>query len=443
MMKQGSDQSPTVSILVSTYNWSSVLACALRSIQLQTFEDYEVLVVGDGCTDDSETVVASFNDRRFKWHNLERNYGSQWAPNNHGLREARGTWIAYLGHDDIWYPTHLASALSVAATTRADLVAGVMILYGPAGSGYRAISGVFDNGEYSPADFMPPSSILHQSSIISRIGYWKDPETIEIPVDCEFLQRAVAAGTKVSSTNELSVFKFNAAWRRDAYKRKDATEQQDILNRIESGKDFRQGELLGVLQAACAGTFFRVMMPIAGSAGEYHNRNRIFKGMNNASDMARAEHLDRATRFFLDNQFAPFEWHSTEVHDRFGSFRWSGPLSKSSVDLPVRLDQDFAFRVHIVGVIRNETLDALRLFANDQLLPFQFERTAEETIMLSGHLSSSFSSMKTEPIRLSFEVKQTARPIDLGLNQDSRSLGIAVNWIELAPESCRGRVKRG
>jgi hypothetical protein len=437
MMTQRSHQNPTVSVLVSTYNWSAALACALRSIQLQTFADYEVLVVGDGCTDDSEAVVGSFGDPRFTWHNLERNYGSQWAPNNHGLRKARGKWIAYLGHDDIWYPTHLASALSAAAAKGSNVVAGVMILYGPPGSGYRAVSGVFDKEGCSPADFMPPSSILHRRSIVSRVGYWKDPQTIELPADCDFLQRAVAVGGKVISTNELSVFKFNAAWRRDAYKRKDTAEQQGMLGRIESGHDFRQEELLDVLRAACAGAFSGIRMPIAEPAGENYNRNRIFKGMGAAYAVASPQHIDHTVRFSLDNQFAPFEWHRTEMDDRFGSFRWSGPLRKSSVDLPVRFDQDLVLRVHIVNLIRNERLAALKLFANDQPLAFQIEWTAEKTVLLNAKLSRGLFGTKNEPVRLSFEVEHMVRPIHLGMNQDSRSLGIAVNWIELAPQRDR------
>src|SRR5581483_3163283 len=105
---QGTDGSaPAVSIVVATYNWSSALRCALRSIQLQSVRDFEVLVVGDGCTDDSETVVRSFEDPRFRWANLPRNHGGQYAPNNHGLDLARADWVAYLGHDDIWHPRHL------------------------------------------------------------------------------------------------------------------------------------------------------------------------------------------------------------------------------------------------------------------------------------------------------------------------------------------------
>ncbi len=217
---------PTVSVVVATYNWSSALACALRSVQLQTFEDYEVLVVGDGCTDDSEAIVATFNDKRFRWHNLERNYGSQWAPNNYGLAAASGEWIAYLGHDDIWYPTHLASCLRTSGEQAADLVAGVTILYGPPGSGFRAVSGVYPDGHYARSDFMPPSSILHRRSLVEQIGPWKDPETIALPTDCAFLRDATDAGARIASTAELTVFKFNAAWRRDAYKHKDVAEQK-------------------------------------------------------------------------------------------------------------------------------------------------------------------------------------------------------------------------
>jgi glycosyltransferase involved in cell wall biosynthesis len=55
---------PQVTVIIPTYNRSQTLACALRSLRLQTFEDFEVWAVGDGCTDESEQVVASFHDSR-------------------------------------------------------------------------------------------------------------------------------------------------------------------------------------------------------------------------------------------------------------------------------------------------------------------------------------------------------------------------------------------
>lgn len=84
---------PLVSVIVSTYNWSSVLRYALLSAQSQTFREFEVLVIGDGCTDDSEEVVASLGDPRFRWENLPVNHGHQSAANNRGLALARGKWV--------------------------------------------------------------------------------------------------------------------------------------------------------------------------------------------------------------------------------------------------------------------------------------------------------------------------------------------------------------
>ena len=59
---------PQVTVIIAAYNWSSVLRLAVDSVLRQTFEDYELWVIGDACTDDSEQVVRSFRDPRVHWH---------------------------------------------------------------------------------------------------------------------------------------------------------------------------------------------------------------------------------------------------------------------------------------------------------------------------------------------------------------------------------------
>ncbi len=99
-----SPSAPSVTVIVPTFNSSATLRLALQSVLNQEFQDFEVWVVGDGCTDDSAQVALSFNDNRINWINLAQNSGSPAAPNNEGLRRARGRYIAYLGHDDLWFP---------------------------------------------------------------------------------------------------------------------------------------------------------------------------------------------------------------------------------------------------------------------------------------------------------------------------------------------------
>jgi len=58
------EQSPTVTVVIPTYNSSGTLRLSLETVLWQDFVDFEVWVVGDGCTDDSETIISSFGDTR-------------------------------------------------------------------------------------------------------------------------------------------------------------------------------------------------------------------------------------------------------------------------------------------------------------------------------------------------------------------------------------------
>jgi glycosyltransferase involved in cell wall biosynthesis len=225
---------PLVSVIIATYNWSSVLRLALHSVLWQTEQDFEVLVVGDGCTDDSETVVRSFGDARVHWHNLPRNFGHQSAPNNAGLRLARGRYTAYLGHDDIWHPEHLRTLVAAIARAEADFSSSLVQMIGPRGSNYREIAGIYPKGGYAGAQGLPVSGVLHRRDVVARIGEWKDYRTVWRNPDVDFEVRAVEARMKFVSTGELTVFKFNSAIRKNCYREKPFHEQSACIRRIEN-----------------------------------------------------------------------------------------------------------------------------------------------------------------------------------------------------------------
>jgi glycosyltransferase involved in cell wall biosynthesis len=117
----GRPLAPLVTVIVATFDSRLTMASALASAQRQTCPDFEVWVVGDACTGDSECAVTALADPRFAWTNLARNSGSQSGPNNEGLRRARGRYVAHLGHDDLWFPWHLATLLEAAARDAAGV----------------------------------------------------------------------------------------------------------------------------------------------------------------------------------------------------------------------------------------------------------------------------------------------------------------------------------
>ena len=86
------------SVIVPTYNRRRELVRALKSVQAQTLEDFEVIVVDDGSADDPSSVVSSLGDPRFRCV-VQENRGAT-AARNHGARLATGEYITFLDCDD-------------------------------------------------------------------------------------------------------------------------------------------------------------------------------------------------------------------------------------------------------------------------------------------------------------------------------------------------------
>lgn len=236
---------PLVSVIIATYNWSSVLRYAVQTVLWQTFQDFELWVIGDACTDDSEEVVASFGDARIRWHNLTENSGSQAIPNNKGLEMARGGYIAYLNHDDVWHPRHLETLVAALKSQNADLAYAITSEMVP--PHFRFVKGVSPSGQYPYPMFFTPSSIMHRHDMVDEIGLWKDHRQIYLPPDRDFLDRAYRAGKKFVPTNELTVFRFPSAGRLNAYVEKPSHEQAEYIQRIQSEADFLYHEMMKIL----------------------------------------------------------------------------------------------------------------------------------------------------------------------------------------------------
>ncbi len=197
---------PLVTVITATYNGQRTLPFTLRSVINQDFENFEMWVVGDGCTDDSESIVKSIRDPRLNWVNLPTNSGSQSVPNNEGLRRARSQYIAFIGQDDLWFPWHLSSLIKIIESKVADFAHAFTISIGKNGKFWS--KGPPRKGSSYKYHGFPPSSWLHKREIVDVIGYWRPPESLGCGIDYDFTKRAYLAGLKIVFSPELGVLKF-------------------------------------------------------------------------------------------------------------------------------------------------------------------------------------------------------------------------------------------
>lgn len=95
-----------VSIIMPSYNTGKFIAKSIHSVQKQTYSNWELLIVDDYSTDDTDEVVLQFQDPRIRYLKNSENSGAA-ISRNRALKEARGRWIAFLDSDDLWKPEKL------------------------------------------------------------------------------------------------------------------------------------------------------------------------------------------------------------------------------------------------------------------------------------------------------------------------------------------------
>lgn len=96
---------PKYSVVIAVYNKEKYIANTLQSVLDQSYDDFEIVVVNDGSTDQSDSIIRSFKDPRISYYPQE-NQGAG-AARNTAIEKANCEWIALLDADDRWYPNFL------------------------------------------------------------------------------------------------------------------------------------------------------------------------------------------------------------------------------------------------------------------------------------------------------------------------------------------------
>jgi glycosyltransferase involved in cell wall biosynthesis len=188
---------PCFSVVVPVYNRADEIEAALRSVLAQTEQDFEVLVIDDGSSDDPASVVAGFGDPRIRCVRQENRGGS--AARNHGIDLARGRFVAFLDSDDRFLPEHLATMRALLEQT--ENTAGYAPMIVERGSGIhfvkppRAPAVNEHMAEYLLCDrgFVPTTTLVVPRDWAARVRYG---EHMPFAQDTDFAIRLYLAGCR-------------------------------------------------------------------------------------------------------------------------------------------------------------------------------------------------------------------------------------------------------
>jgi glycosyltransferase involved in cell wall biosynthesis len=179
--------SPVVSITMVSRNRAHCIGDAIRSVQAQSFADWELIVIDDGSTDGTRDAVAKFTrDPRIRY---------VWQPpqgmakaRNHSLRLARGVFIAYLDDDNLFYPDFLAAAVDTfSRKPDVDCLYGALVADIRLDGGPRIWCDPFDRERLVRQNFIDMGMLVHRYELIERYG--GIDESIEWACDWDLVLR--------------------------------------------------------------------------------------------------------------------------------------------------------------------------------------------------------------------------------------------------------------
>lgn len=116
-----------ISIIVPLYNKAATIERCIKSVLAQTYDDWELLIIDDGSTDDSSKIVERYSDNKKIRYHYKKNGGVSSA-RNLGIKLAKGEWITYIDADDYFLPEALQILFKIAIKTHTRVAAANFLI---------------------------------------------------------------------------------------------------------------------------------------------------------------------------------------------------------------------------------------------------------------------------------------------------------------------------
>lgn len=247
-------KTPKVSVIIPTYNRGDHLRICLKSIQEQSYRNFEVIICDDGSTDNTRNVIKEFNEHLNINYIQDVNFGGPARPRNNGIKVATGEIIAFLDSDDWWYPNKLE--VSLKNLIGYDLVHHNLDIYTNTSNRIgvakgRALAGNQFKDLLINGNGIVNSSVLIRKDIIDIVGEFTEDKNLIAVEDFDYWIRVVKATNRIKYINQS----FGGYWVGDniSYSPKQIERQQRILDKHFSDlndNDKKQALLMHFFNAA-------------------------------------------------------------------------------------------------------------------------------------------------------------------------------------------------
>ena len=148
--------SALVSIITPSFNSAKFIAETIQSVQHQTHQNWEMIIVDDGSFDETEHIVRSIieKDKRIQFYKLTQNSGPAVARNT-GIEKASGKYMTFIDADDIWFPTFIENSITTIEET------GIPFVF----SSYKRAN---EQLEFVYSDFIVPNKVSYSDILKSN-----------------------------------------------------------------------------------------------------------------------------------------------------------------------------------------------------------------------------------------------------------------------------------
>jgi teichuronic acid biosynthesis glycosyltransferase TuaG len=196
---------PLVSVIIPTYNRPDFLSKTLQSIVDQTYHHMEIIVVSNGVNNDNEKAAKELNDPRIIYVDQE-NSGGPASPRNHGIKMAKGQYVAFCDDDDLWMPDKVEKQVKALEENQEyGLCYSKMLRFDDKKEWANPQdAGAADLHSLLYVNTVPISSVFIKKSLIDKFGDFSESHRVGTSEDYEFLLRH-SAETKFYFLDEFLI----------------------------------------------------------------------------------------------------------------------------------------------------------------------------------------------------------------------------------------------